>query len=205
MYLAARIMKRTVVIMAFAAALIVPVGLLGTVATAASASPPNLAAMLLKIGQMPTGWAVYSGSSNGLGCLANVLEPKSIKQTARASVEFVDEQNFPAVTERLATFRIAKTGYKKIVANLTACTRLSGTTGDEKFTGTVGQMSFPHYGDASKAFEASLTVEGMAYGETIVIVRKGNVVMDFEEADIPSVDVSQFQGFVEKAVAKLPP
>ncbi len=47
-------MKRTVVIIAFLGALIVPVSLVGTVATAASSSPPKLPAMLLSIGQIPT-------------------------------------------------------------------------------------------------------------------------------------------------------
>ena len=193
------------VIMAFAAALIVPVGLLGTVATAASASPPNLAAMLLKIGQMPTGWAVYSGSSNGLGCLANVLEPKSIKQTAKSGRRIRGRTELP---RGHGEARDLQDRQDRLQEDRCQPHRLHTPERHHRRRevhrhGRADELSALR--GRSKAFEASLTVEGMAYGETIVIVRKGNVVMDFEEADIPSVDVSQFQGFVEKAVAKLPP
>jgi hypothetical protein len=196
-------MKRILATIAFAAALLVPACLLGTVATVASASPPKLSTMLLSIGQMPTGWGVYNEPSNGLGCLANVLEPKGIKQTAKASVEFVDNGSFPAVVERLATFTNAKAAYKKIDANLTACKHLSGTTGGQKFSGTVGQMSFPHYGNESAAFWANFTIQGAKYGEDLLIVRKGNIVMGIDEGNLAPVNVSQFQGFVKKAIKKV--
>lgn len=192
--------KRTLATIAFAAALVVPTGILST---AASASPPKLSTKLLSIGQMPTGWAVYNTPSNGVGCLANIFEPKGVKQTASASVEFEDNGNVPAVVERLVTFSNAKTGYQKIVANLTACKRLSGTTGGQKFSGSVGQASFPHYGNASDAFEASFTLQGESIGEDIVIVREGSIVMGTDEGDLSPVDTSQFQGFVAKALKKL--
>jgi hypothetical protein len=195
--------RRLVLTIAFTTALVLATGLLGTVATAAGASPPKLKAMLLSIGQMPTGWGVYNEPSNGLGCLANVLEPKGIKQTAKASVEFVDNGSFPAVVERLATFTNAKTAYKKIDANLTACKHLSGTTGGQKFSGTVGQMSFPHYGNESAAFWANFTIQGAKYGEDLLIVRKGNIVMGIDEGNLAPVTVSQFQGFVKKAIKKV--
>ena len=84
-----------------------------------------------------------------------------------------------------------------------ACKHFSGESGGQKITGTVGQMSFPHYGDASVAFAVSLTVQGTAFGEDLLIVRAGSIVMGINEADLVSVDVSQFQGFVKKAVKKL--
>jgi hypothetical protein len=162
--------------------------------------------MLLSIDQIPTGWSVVSSAGGGgAGCLSNTLEPKGIKQTAKASVSFEDNGNVPEVDEALATFTNAKTGYKKIVANLMACKHFSGKSGGEKVTGTVGPMSFPHYGDASAAFAVSFTVQGAAFGEDLLIVRKGNTVMGINEGDLAPVDVSQFQGFVQKAVAKLSP
>jgi hypothetical protein len=57
---------------------VVGIALTGIWVSPVSASTPKLPAMLLSISQMPTGWAVYSGSSNGLGCLANVLEPARV-------------------------------------------------------------------------------------------------------------------------------
>jgi hypothetical protein len=196
-------MKRIATI-TIAAALVASTAILGSAATAASASSPKLSAKLLSIGQMPIGWSVVSSAGGGgAGCLANVLEPKGIKQTTKASVSFEDNGNVPAVDEALATFTNATTAYRKIEADLMACKHFSGESGGQKITGTVGQMSFPHYGDASVAFAVSLTVQGTAFGEDLLIVRAGSIVMGINEADLVSVDVSQFQGFVKKAVKKL--
>ena len=196
-------MKRTLATITIAAALVAS-GLLGTVATAASASPPKLSTMLLGIGQMPTGWSVGPASGSGhVGCYGNEMEPKGIKQTASASAYFEASGGFPAVDEKLATYTNAKTGYKKAVASLAACKHFSGLLGGDKTTGTVGQMSFPHYGDASEAFAVNFTVQGTTAYEDLLIVRKGSVVMGIDEGDLVSVDVSQFQGFVKKAIKKL--
>ena len=202
-------MKRILATIAFAAALVVPAGLLGTVATAAGASPPKLSAMLLKIGQMPTGWAIENSSGSGsgggvVGCLnGKILEPKGVKQTATASVYFEFLENPPAVGEGLATYTNATTAYKKIVANLAACKRLTGKMNGDPVKGTFGQMSFPHYGNASEAFAARFTVEGVKLGEVLVIVRKGGIVMGMYEGGFAPVNVSQFQGFVKKAIKKV--
>ena len=145
-------MKRTLATIALAAALVVPTGFLSTAAKL-DAAP---LAKLLSIGQMPTGWAVYNEPSNGLGCLANILEPKGIKQTASVSVEFENNGSVPAVVERLSTFANATTAYQKIVANLAGCKHLSGTTNGQKFSGTVGQASFPHYGECKRGIRGEL-------------------------------------------------
>jgi hypothetical protein len=197
-------MKRILATIAFAAALVVPAGLLGTVATAAGASPPKLSAKLLSIGQMPTGWSVDNSSGGGgIACLKTLMEPKGIKQTASASVEFAASSGFPAVDEKLATYTNAKTGYKKIIAKLAGCKHFSGTSGGQKITGTVGQMSFPHYGNASEAFAVNFTIQGTAFYEDLLIVRKGNIVMGIDEGNLAPVKVSQFQGFVKKAIKKI--
>jgi hypothetical protein len=197
-------MKRTFATIALAATLVMLTGLLGTVATAASASPPKLSAMLLSIDQMPTGWAVDNSSGGGgVGCLKNLMEPNGIKQTAKATVNFEDNENVPEVSEALATYTNAKTRFRKIVANLTACKHINGEIEGKKATGTVGLMSFPRYGNASEAFAASITTQGMTFGEDIVIVREGSIVMGLAEDDLVSVDVSQFQGFVKNAIKKV--
>jgi hypothetical protein len=199
-------MKRTLATIALAATLLMPTGLLSIAATAASASPPKLSAMLLGIDQMPTGWSVGPSSGSGhAGCYGNVLEPKGIKQTASASVYFEANGGLPAVDEKLATYTNAKTAYAKVVASLAACKHFSGTSAGEKITGTMGQMSFPHYGDASEAFAVTLTVQGTTAYDDLLIVRKGIIVMGIDEGNVAPVNVSQFQGFVNKAVAKLSP
>ena len=85
-----------------------------------------------------------------------------------------------------------------------ACKHFSGESGGQKITGTVGQMSFPHYGDTSEAFAVNFTVQGTTAYEDLLIVRKGTIVMGIDEGNLASVNVGQFQAFVKKAVAKLP-
>jgi hypothetical protein len=189
-------MKRTIGV---AVAVALSMGMM----TSASASTPKLSSELLSVGQMPTGWSIDNSSSgSGPGCLANILEPKGIKQTSHATVFFAGSGNIPVIEEALATFTNATTAYKKIVATLNGCKHIIVTTGRRKGTYTVGQMSFPHYGNASSAFSVSIVAQGTTVGEDFLIVRKGNVVMGMIEADL-QVDVSQFQGFVVKALAKV--
>jgi len=172
--------------------------------TSTSASTPKLSSELLSVSQMPIGWSVYhQPASSGTGCLANILEPKGIKPTSKAQVAFKDNGHSSLLDEAVATYSNATTTYKKIVATLSACKRVSRTSGGIKATGTVGQMSFPHYGNASAAFSVSIVAQGTAIGDDLLIVRKGNVIMGIEEADGPTVDVSQFQSFIVKALAKV--
>ena len=189
-------MKRTIGV---AAAVALSMGMM----TSASASTPKLLSELLSISQMPTGWSVDNTSSgSGPGCLANIVQPKGIKQTSNATVFFAGIGNIPVIEETLATFTNATTAYKKIVATLNGCKHIVVTSGARKGTWAVGQMSFPHYGNASAAFAVSFVTPGPTISEDFFIVRKGNVVMGMIEADL-QVDVSQFQGFVVKALAKL--
>jgi hypothetical protein len=195
-------MGRTIRIVTFTAvALFLSAEVVGA---SAFASTPRLSAELRSVSQMPTGWSIDNSSGgSGIGCLATILEPKGIKQTSHAGVALDDNGNTPLVSEKLATYSNAKTAYKKIVATLNGCKHVSGTSGGTKATGTVGQMSFPHYGNASAAFSVSLVTQGTTIDDDLLIVRKGSVIMGIQEADLPPVDVSQFQGFVVKALAKV--
>jgi hypothetical protein len=174
--------------------------------TSVGASTTNLSNELLSVNQMPTGWSVdnsSSGGGSGVGCLSKILEPKGVKQTSNASVEFDDNGNTPLVSEKLATFSNAQTAFTKVVATLNSCKRVSGTSGGEKATGSIGQMSFPHYGDESAAYSLSLSAQGTTLGDDLLIVREGKVVMGIQEADLPPVDVSQFQTIVATALADI--
>ncbi len=197
-------MKRSLATITLAVTLLMPTGFLSIAATAASASPPNLSAMLLSIHQMPTGWSVGpSSGSGGAGCFSKFMDPEGIKWTETATVYFEGNGGFPAVDERLATYANAETSYKKIVAHLAVCKHFSGTSGGQKITGTVGQMSFPHYGDASEAFAVNFTVQGTTAYEDLLFVRKGSIVMGIDEGSLTPVNVSQFQGFVAMAIKKV--
>lgn len=173
--------------------------------TAATASQPKLSSELLNVSQMPSGWSidVQTGGSSP-GCLSHLFEPKSTKQTSHATVNFVYNGTLPLVSEKLGTYSNAKSAYKAIVATLADCKHVSGVSGSQKVTGTVGKLKIPSYGDASAAFAVRLDIQGTVIGNDIFIVRKGSVVMGIEEAGPPPVNESQLQGLVAKAIKKLP-
>jgi hypothetical protein len=49
----------------------------------------------------------------------------------------------------------------------------------------------------------NFTIQGTAFYEDLLIVRKGNIVMGIDEGNLAPVKVSQFQGFVKKAIKKI--
>jgi hypothetical protein len=160
--------------------------------------------MLLTVAQMPTGWSVDSSTGSGVGCLGHTLEPSGIKQTASAAVTFEDNGSLPQVEEKLATYATpASDAFAKVVATLDRCRTVAGNSDGHKVTGTVGQMSFPHYGEQSAAFLVSLTVEGVTADEDVLVVRKGTILVGMTEGAIGSPTLSQFQGFLSKALKRV--
>jgi hypothetical protein len=154
---------------------------------------------------MPSGWSVdVQTGGSAPGCLSHLFEPKGTKQTSQATVNFVYSGNLPLVSEKLGTYSNTKAAYRAIVAALADCKRVTGVSGSQRVTGTIGKMKIPSYGDASAAFAVKLDIQGTAIGNDIVIVRKGSVVMGVEEAGPPPVNKSQLQGLVAKAIKKLP-
>jgi hypothetical protein len=182
----------------------VSAGLLVPTSALAATKQENLHAMLLRIGQMPTGWSVNSSGGNGIGCLHQLLEPKGLKQTATAGVSLADSGGLPAVGEKLATYGVPATkAFAKITQALDHCTSVEGTSNGTKVTGTVGQMSFPTYGNQSEAYSVDLTVEGATADEDVLVVRNGAIVMGIDEGDLGTPDLGQFEGFVSQALADL--
>jgi hypothetical protein len=195
--------KRIFIIVALA--LVLPIAFSGITATGASTPPSKLSAKLLTASQMPTGWSVVSLSGGGeIGCLANILAPKGIGQTASTRIEFVSSKGYPVVGEKLATYTNAGIAYRLVVTNLAACKHWSGIIKGVRVTGSVvGQMNFPRYGNASKAFMASFTILGMAVSADVLIVREGSIIMGIIEDNPLSVSASQFRGFAKIAIEDL--
>lgn len=173
-------------------------------AASAVAGTPKLSSMVLAVGNMPTGWSVDTSPGSGIGCLGRVLEPAGVKQTASASVEFDYNTSAPYFTEKLATYSIsASQAYQKVVATLNRCKTVSASLGGHKVSGTVGALSFPHYGSASAAWAVSLNYQGLSFGEDVVVVCKSGELVGFAEADYGSPDLDQFQGLIGKGLAKI--
>ena len=171
---------------------------------AAPSKAPRLESMLLTVKQLPIGWNVDNSPGSGFGCLHNALEPPGVKLTASAAVAFQDQGALPQVAEKLATYTTAaRQAFAAITGTLDRCKRLSGTSGGQKVTGTVGQMSLPGYGDQSAAFVASFTISGLTADEDVLIARKGSVLIGLSEGAVGSPDLTQFQRFVRLALARI--
>ena len=195
-------MKRIIGTVAISVALVLPPGML---ATAASASPPHLSAKLLSIGQMPTGWSVdnsQQGSGGFAGCLT--AKPGGLKPVATAGVTFADGGSLPEVSEALAAYGSPiNKAFSKLMGALDHCRSISMVTDGKKTTVEVGQMSFPHFGDQSAAFDFTFAVDGVNAGADFLVARSGRIAILFMELDLGSPDVNQFEGFVKLAFVKI--
>jgi hypothetical protein len=172
--------------------------------SAAAISQAKLTSELLSSSQMPTGWTVSRTTSDGVGCVHALLEPKGVTQTRTAQAYFlgtVDE--LPRFDEKIATYSNTKTAYRKIIARINACHTLTGLFDGLQISGTVGPMSFAHYGNASAAYAMTVTDARGTLHYDYLIVRKGPVLAAFLEGSYPEVIASEFQSLVSAGVAKL--
>src|ERR1035437_5841266 len=109
------------------------------------------------------------------------------------------------MNESLAFYRSASGPFATGVKALNACKTFNTTGQSPNYSGTLGAMSSPSYGDQSAAYNANLTVQGLNVNEGFVIVRKGNYIALVVLGDVGSLDTPTLQGFVTQAVAKIPP
>lgn len=178
--------------------------LLPTTVAGASISQAKLSGELLTTSQMPTGWTQSFTTSEGVGCVHDLLEPKGVKQTAAAQAYFlgtVDE--LPRFDEKIATYSNTKTAYKKVIATINACHTLTGLFDGLQISGSVTSMSFTHYGNASAAYAMTVTDAHGTLHYDYLIVRKGSVLGAFLEGSYPEVVTSEFQSLVKAGVKKL--
>jgi hypothetical protein len=174
------------------------------VSSAATVSQAKLSSELLTAKQMPTGWTVSSTTSDGVGCVHALLEPAGVKQTHTAQAYFlgtVDE--LPRFDEKVATYSNTKSAYKKIIAHISACHTLTGTFDGLQISGSVGPMSFAHFGNASAAFAMTVSDSRGTLHYDYLIVRKGTVLGAFLEGSYPEVIPSEFQSLVSAGVKRL--
>jgi hypothetical protein len=165
--------------------------------SAATISQAKLSSELLNSSQMPAGWTASSITSDGVGCVRGLLEPTGVTQIRSAQAYYlgtVDE--LPRFDEKIATYSNTKSAYKKIIAHINACHVLTGLFDGLPITGSVGTMSFAHYGNASAAYAMAISDARGTLHYDYVIVRKGSVLGAFLEGSYPEVIPSEFQSLV---------
>jgi len=170
----------------------------------ATISQAKLSGELLTTSQMPAGWTQSISTSEGVGCVHDLLEPKGVTQTRSAQVYFlgtVDE--LPRFDEKIATYSNTKSAYKKVIATISACHTLTGLFDGLQISGSVSPMSFKHYGNASAAYAMTVSDSRGTLHYDYLIVRKGSVLGAFLEGSYPAVIPSEFQSLVGAGVKKL--
>jgi hypothetical protein len=118
-----------------------------------------LRSRLLTIHRVPAGWTVSATPApNGLGCLANMIQPTGSSAASFVEVEFVSPATTPAVIERLASYNDPAAVFAQIVAKLKACRELHGVRDGERYDGTVRQLDSSRFGASSASFKGSCSV-----------------------------------------------
>jgi hypothetical protein len=186
--------------------LVVTVWSITTVMVSGASSAP-LSSQVLSVNQLPAGWFAASDAGNtGAGCLANLLEPPGVSQTQAAEVYFVHSGDLPFLDEKLATYSNVERAFSKISRTIAACHHPSGPYKGYQVTGTVTKWSFSKEGNASIAYQMVFTTTThLTVYYDYVIAREKNTIVALLEGDYPSVNATQFAGFVRLAMTKVTP
>jgi hypothetical protein len=170
---------------------------------AGAVSSAQLKAKALSLSNFPTGWSVDNSSSSGtsnISCLKGLQS--SFKHEVKASVRSTDG-NFPALQETIETGPGVSARLTKFEAALGSCTGISGTSGGQTITGSVGAMSFPTVGNRSSAYAITLQIQGITVGADVVVFQTGKVIGEVVYEDVGTPDAGQRQAFVTEAVNKV--
>lgn len=174
---------------------------------AASTASTDLKAALLTVTDLPAGWSTYQTSNENDGpasCPALNNGPwKKLPQSADA--DFSQGQTGPFLLEELASGGSDKVSAAlQSFANATStCSHFTGKSDSGTLDFTLAALSFPKYADATYAFALTIKSDsGLSAGGDVVVVRKGNVLVEVTMFGLGSVPVSQVEDIVNKAVSK---
>jgi hypothetical protein len=178
--------------------------LVGCGAVVNADASPSLSTQTISLTSLPSGWSLENNGDNGVGCLHNLLEPAKIKQTSVAEVYYVHSGGVPFLDEKLATYASAKKAFKKIASTIAACHSPSGPFKGYQTTGVVTPLSYAKVGSQSVAYQMVFkTSTNLTIYYDYVIARKNKVIIAVLEGSYPSVNSSQFAGFVTLALSKV--
>jgi hypothetical protein len=177
---------------------------------AASSAPTAVdpASQLLAVSDLPTGWAIDNSGDDTSGapkCLATLKD--SFASVKKANADFALQGSVSALTQAIGTYTTATSAsaaFDRGIGILDGCKEISFTSGGEKYTGSIGAMSFPSLGDRSKAWALTLSNSGVTIGFDVVLVLKGAEIEELALGDLGAPDTDLLKTFCDKALAKLP-
>lgn len=169
----------------------------------------NLKSQLLSVSDLPSGWAIDNSSdtsSNSIPPCVKNLKSK-LNTSDKAQIGFVKGSDVPDFGQQIGYFGTATAALAKYQSGtriLNACKDFSFSSDGHKYTGSIGQLSFPALRPRSTAWQITLSTEGVTVGIDVALVQKGSELSFLLYADVGSVDVSDFLPLARKAVAKMP-
>jgi hypothetical protein len=173
-------------------------------APAGALTRSQLKAKVLSLSNMPAGWRAENtsgGSDTYTGCLRALhTSPNS---SGSVGAFYVNDDSVPAVGEVLANGSEALRRYQLLNKVLSSCKKLGGTDAGVHITGTVSAISFPDVGTRSRAYAISLRVRGIAIGADVITFEVGQYAGELLYEDIGQPSITQVEGFVDEAVAKI--
>lgn len=172
-----------------------------------STASTNLKTALLAVSDLPAGWRTYQSSSSDNGpasCPALNNGPwKKLPQSADA--DFSQGQTGPFLLEELASGSSDQVlaALQSFASATSTCSHFTGKSGSDTLDFTLAALSFPKYADATYAFAMTIkSGTGLSADGDVVVVRKGDVLVEVTVFGLGSVAVAQVEDLVGKAVAK---
>jgi hypothetical protein len=179
----------------------------------ASASAPapsptaNLSAELLTVNDLPAGWSSSTPSSSEGGaasCKALNNGPwKTLPEHAEA--DFQESGVGPYLSEELSAGSATQISHAWTAFGTatSTCRSFSGTTSSGTAQYSLQALSFPSYGNQTYAFAVSLSESGVTASGDIVVVRKGDALVQIIAIGLgDSVPIATVERATSTAVAR---
>ena len=187
-------------VLSIAAILLIGVVTDDTVA-AGAVTKAQVKAKALSVSDLPTGWSVDNTKHTTIGgCLTPVFRDAHI---ITAKVQFSNGGDLPALQEEVATSKSPTKTYSAAVKRLNACHFVSESIQGHPITAKIGQLSYPHVGNQSSAYNVSFSAAGISVSEDFVVLRAGAYIAAILLGDVGTADTKLLEGFVTEAVNKI--
>jgi hypothetical protein len=169
----------------------------------------QLKSKTLSLSNMPTGWTASSTSPSGSTSSTSTLTSACLKGVSRAPKDqtvakvLYRDGRIPLFGEELGWGRGALAGYERLNHILATCKHVSGSTEGQKYSFTVGALTFPKLGNTTGAYRMTLAAAGIHVTTDFVLLRVGPVEATIVYRGAVQPQPNQLQGFVSEATDKI--
>ena len=162
-------------------------------------------AMLLRLPDLPFGWAISPlSANNSVSSPCPALTSEASRQLpARAESDFQQSEDGPFLQEIVATGPAPQV--HAVWASIQTAAGKCATPDSYGESTTLSTTPFPSYGDESYALQLTAVRSGVTYTGDVVVIRKGQTFVEVAVFGVPCISAasaSLVQQMVGKAVGK---